>query len=541
MTKLLILASGGGTRNAMFTYDNALPKCLMSVGNKTCLEAIIDSYEGLVDEVVVAVQDKHEAAVKDLLNFKKIKATIVSFEEQRHAIASVEKAVKLAEVKDDEDWFINWSDVFVKKMTKPNCDTLFVDTKYQHRNLAYHNGIVDVVSTDDMHGNVPGIFYCSGKTIRRALADNKMTGARAMFDFDKVLAIDQSPDQPLALSYRDDIQDIGDYAKYNAYMQSIKSDNVCRYFNEIVIEKSKVMKRPRTDVGEKLHDIELAYYRKYGSKAPCFAKLLGYDQETKTMTLERIKGQTCQAYVDSRPDSSKLSGVNLLVKKFMTAIESLHSIELTDIKDTAEDLEASIWSEFYTAIDKRVQPCMPMIQAVLSQHPEIRTVEGMRISSYDKLLATVHDWVQAKLDSNWFEFGVTHGDPNTDNSMISKDGIRFVDPRGYFGKLKTLGYGVKQYDLAKFIYGFSGYSKLNSAEYIAMRVDDSNLEFYVGPKELTGITGVNLFDMNVSKDIKVLVGIIWVKLTSYIINDPMKSVAAYLYGNALLTKLLDIR
>lgn len=539
MTKLLIVAAGNGTRNAMFTFNNALPKCLMSVGDKTCLEAIIESYDGLVDEVVVAVQDKHEAAVKDLLNFKKIKATIVSFEEQSYAIASVEKAVKLAEVKDDDDWFINWSDVFVKKMTKPNCDTLFVDTKYQHRNLAYHNGIVDVVSTDDMHGNVPGIFYCSGKTIRRALADNKITGARATFDFDKALAIDQSPDQPLVLSYRDDIQDIGDYDKYNAYMQSIKSDNVCRYFNDVIVDKQIVYKRPKTDKGVELHKIELAYYRKFGNRGTALAKLKGYDAETMTMTLERLKGQTCRAYVDAKPETSKLATVNTLIKKFKQSMQSTWDMQI-DIEDTEQDINDAIRNEFFTAIDKRVRPCMNMIEATMAKN-DIKSIDGLPVVTFDKLMTAVDNWLNAKMADGAFEAALVHGDPNTDNSMICGKELRFVDPRGYFGNLKTLGLGIKQYDIAKFVYGFSGYGRFNSAEYVATIVDNGDVQTFIGPAEQPGMADVNLFDIKCDDDIKVLVGIIWVKLTSYIINDPVKSVLAYLYGNALLTKLLNIK
>ena len=36
----------------------------------------------------------------------------------------------------------------------------------------------------------------------------------------------------------------------------------------------------------------------------------------------------------------------------------------------------------------------------------------------------------------------------------------FIDPRGYFGRSKILG--IKEYDLAKILYGISGYDTFNN-------------------------------------------------------------------------------
>jgi hypothetical protein len=541
MTNLLILASGAGTRNAMFTYDNALPKCLMSVGNKTCLEAIVDSYDGLVDNVYVAVQTRHRAAVEDLLAFKHYdNVKVISFDQTNNAYASIVAAFKEISDYTEHNWYINWSDVFLKKAQHASKNTIFADIRYHHRNLAVKSGgATQIIHTDDLKGNVPGIFFVHGSDIETIFQLNVMTGGLAFTDFDQCMAVHLTDDDRPIIAYCDDINDIGDYDKYNEYMESIKTDNVCRYFNSIEVNKDNVKKRPITKVGEDLHEIELAYYRTYGSKGTAMAKLLGYDMTTKTMTLERIKGQTCQAFVDARPSDSKLSAVNSLIKKFKTA-EELFDFEF-NCKDTDEDKKMAAYDEFYTAIERRVKPCVNMITAVLDGNPNIKTIDGMQFSHYSDMMDAVRVWLDKKLAENYFDFGIVHGDPNTDNCLISKGKVRFVDPRGYFGKLKTLGLGVKQYDLAKFVYGFSGYSKFNRSEYIAMTVVDNDLQFYVGSQELQGITDVNLFDMKVDNDIKVLVGIIWVKLTSYIINDPMKSVAAYLYGNALLTKLLNIK
>jgi hypothetical protein len=186
-------------------------------------------------------------------------------------------------------------------------------------------------------------------------------------------------------------------------MQSIKSDNVCRYFNELEVEKQTVLKRPKTQKGIELHEIELAYYRRYSKEATAFARLLGYDRATKTMTLERINGQTCQSYVDSKSKLSddKLSTVNKLVKAFKTAVATIHNIPLGNVLDTEQDIEAAIIKEFETMICTRVEPCKHLIDTVVvSNH--IKTIEGMPISNYQDMMFAVHNWLEKQLHAGSF-------------------------------------------------------------------------------------------------------------------------------------------
>jgi hypothetical protein len=288
-----------------------------------------------------------------------------------------------------------------------------------------------------------------------------------------------------------------------------------------------------------LHDIELAYYRKFNNKDTQLAKLKGYEAATKTMFIEKLKGQTCRAFIDSKSDNAKLGAVNSLIKKFKTSMETTWNLPVT-YEDDEDAIKAAIIKELYSSIDDRVEPCMHMIQSVIDSN-DIKSIDDMPISEHGKVMSAIDDWLQSKMDEGYFDTAYVHGDPNTDNVMICGKELRFVDPRGYFGNLKTLGLGIKQYDVAKFVYGLSGYGRFNSAEYVATMIRHNNVQAFIGPSELPGISDVSLFDIKVDDDIKVMVGIIWLKLTSYIINDPIKSVLAYMYGNALLTKLLNIK
>jgi hypothetical protein len=126
--------------------------------------------------------------------------------------------------------------------------------------------------------------------------------------------------------------------------------------------------------------------------------------------------------------------------------------------------------------------------------------------------------------------------------------MKFIDPRGYFGGLNILGFGPKIYDHAKFIYGLTGYSAFNSTPYITTEIsrhasggNDIKVRLADGTLLSPSALLQQVLPMADAKysilDIAMMVGIIWLKLTTYIINDPMKAVAAYLQGNAIITEI----
>lgn len=540
-SNLLVLACGEGSRNAAFTFNGAIPKCLQTAGDKTILEAILDSYTDIVQHMYIACLHKHEQQIIDILTFKGIKNfTTIAIDPQPTAFASLTTVTRQMQDNNVDvngaNWYINWSDVFATMPTKHlSSPTIFVDNDYRHRNLAFIDTTkhVRVVSTGDLSGNIPGIFFVPG-----ALLANQLTKDTASIaDFDKQLMLE--PDCKL---YKlTDVTDLGDYVKFTKYMQNYVTNHKSRYFNDIKIEPKSIFKRPVDEHGLRLHQIELKYYKNIANNIPAFAQLLSYSRESATMELERIKGSTVQAKLDACTTAAqKQSKACKLLEAFDTAISQVHAYK-SAIAPSEQELADAIYNEFLIAMTNRVKPVKSLIDAVVDAG--IDSIDNMPITkSYDTLYSAVQQWLNEKVHAGYFKGAITHGDPNTDNCMLQPDGqIRFIDPRGYFGGLSILGYGIKQYDYAKFIYGMTGYSRFNSAPFLACRLENGNVSTFIGTAEHEGIADVDIFKLDVDDDIKILVGIIWVKLSSYIINDPERSVLAYLYGNALLTKLLSIQ
>jgi hypothetical protein len=134
------------------------------------------------------------------------------------------------------------------------------------------------------------------------------------------------------------------------------------------------------------------------------------------------------------------------------------------------------------------------------------------------------------LQSIKYDWGLIHGDTNSSNTMYNTklEKIKFIDPRGRFGGLPF--FGDVDYDTAKFMYGLSGYDYFNLDKNFKFVKKDNKIFF--------DIEGYDLDELTDNNHIKILVGLIWLKLPFYIKNNPNKVIASYFYGMQLLTKYL---
>lgn len=318
---------------------------------------------------------------------------------------------------------------------------------------------------------------------------------------------------------------------YTNRLDGLHSECTSRYFNFIKIKDGKVYKQAITDKGIKLQEIEGKYYNTYNN-IPSLCPFEGWDLKTHTLVLSKLNADTCTKYVSEH----KTKAVHVY-NKFIEAINNLHGADI-NILDDEDDCISALRNELIDMIDVRVNPCKNLIKDVIGNN--ITSFNGMRLSKHESLMTMLNEWFDSY--KHKAEFCLVHGDPNTDNCMYAEqsDRVYFIDPRGYFGNLKTLGLGLKDYDYAKFLYGMTGYSNFNSADYISTKVDETNnnIDVFVGNNKERGISTMDIDMLTDDINLKIIIGIIWIKLTSYIINDPIKSVAAYLHGNALLTNYL---
>lgn len=339
-----------------------------------------------------------------------------------------------------------------------------------------------------------------------------------------------------------DIIDLGnEYPDEDEYKRELikkATKNTSRYFNSLEFNKSTVVKKALTEQAIDLQESELNFYRMWSDKIPSMCKLVDYNKSLHEIVIEKVNGMTAQNWYQDNPTKYVK-----LINKVKSALEEFNKVEIPShlLYDDEEDINKAFKNELIDKIEERVDPVRPMINEFIDEvayADQKFYIDGMRVEdNFNYLLGGIKEWYDDVKEN--FKGCICHGDPNTDNTMIDENGnVKFIDPRGYFGKLKTCGLGLPEYDLAKFCYGLNGYSVFNSAPYITIDVDDEQNITVKYPTCFGSITRINLDDMPIDNNIRIIIGIIWMKLSSYIINDPMKSVIAYLYGNAICTKYL---
>jgi hypothetical protein len=157
----------------------------------------------------------------------------------------------------------------------------------------------------------------------------------------------------------------------------------------------------------------------------------------------------------------------------------------------------------------------------------LKKVSGI-IVNYNKtkikrILKKSYKYIIKNINVN--DYCLIHGDLNGSNIMISKNkDIKFIDPRGYFGKTKL--FGLKEYDYAKIKYFLEGYEDLNS-----------NNKIFYSCKKYDRPLKIDFRIRELENDIiNIMVGIIFISLTEWIANDILKVNIAYNYGLELIER-----
>jgi hypothetical protein len=200
------------------------------------------------------------------------------------------------------------------------------------------------------------------------------------------------------------------------------------------------------------------------------------------------------------------------MKSYTKAIEDLHGlyIKTIDPQDAIQDYTI----EFY---DKVIKRCNSIKHIIYNYDEEkLKVILEKAFSEIIKLSGNINDYCFA------------HGDLNGSNVMYNKekDDIKFIDPRGYFGKSQLVG--PSAYDYAKVMYCLSGYDDFNNRRYIFTK------DWYERPYKLRDYE----FKDN-NKLYLIMVGIIWIALSEYISQDVFKANIAYRHGINILKEQLS--
>lgn len=177
-----------------------------------------------------------------------------------------------------------------------------------------------------------------------------------------------------------------------------------------------------------------------------------------------------------------------------------------------------------------------LICNVLDKYSYIKKVNGVQINmNFDEIVAKLNQEIDSVLEKkDDFRFTLIHGDCQFNNILIDKQlNIKFIDPRGYFGKNKILG--APEYDYAKILFALSGYDEFDNRTIDHLDIDNDNINVVI-----LHLRYNNHIDTT-NKLYHLILLSIWLGNPQAFINYPYKLITSYFIGVYLCLNYLDLK
>lgn len=577
---VVLVASGLGLRMQALT-GGLFPKILCTIGQETLLSRILKNIEPICTKLHIICNSTDKNILQKWIetNHTDIPFNVNFFVHEEpdgswNAIKHFSNSYP-----DICECLLHWSDISypfdANIPTSDNDSKVFVYATNKPMNCRFGIGGNNVLCENNDAQNVVGFYQCINLRKTVGILDLVATqmSKYTTYDFADLLSAAQSYDVPVRLKRfkinSSKLIDNGDIQKHRAIMK--KSSNQVRYFNGITVLPDRIVKYSKNERGVNVMHNEIEFYRFMhdfcGTILPTIYTV--EDNQLNTMIeMERIHGFTIHDYLNNgvKPvlvpsntieDNAIVMKKRSIVKKVFALLDMVHAVKQEPLVDLTSN--PSVLKEYYHSVFSRVAE----IKAILPQDVKCNIVtydiesENCNPSatndtidmSENVFIELMNRWkaILAKTNSVWCTI---HGDPNTKNMMIENATERLVliDPRGVFGDSAILG--ELTYDFAKLIYGLHSYSHFNHELVCTIDINTINSR-KICEFNMTKFTDMQLFDLmefvyryhnaNTPAEKRTiywwyvsLIGIIYIKLTGYIKNDPTKSIYAYVYGTYLL-------
>ncbi|ASD52027.1 hypothetical protein KNT64_gp075 [Pseudomonas phage PspYZU05] len=494
MKKAVILGAGLATRLYPITYN--IPKVLVNYKQHTILKHLYEIYEYQVDEIIVVVHSKFKDLVEAYAEQEQLNIVVKTIDEPHGSAYALTHIDGL----EGHNVILNWCDVIPSTYyIKWNQDTIYTYGDECRYNFTCEDGKGVIRNVGRTGGNVVGVYQVKNWSYPKT----------EHMDF--VDMIDPSGFVEHKLS---NLVDLGDMPKL---LKAHETPSLSREFNCVRIGQDKVSKTAVNKKGLELQAKELAWYRQTISKSvPKILSILD-----TSFTMEKIDGLPMYKFLNRAP-------ADLAIK---TTSDILRSLEFSQYASSVS--EETIKSDFKKEIIDKVLDRCKSIEPMLNAFGDITEVNGIKLGRLKPMLYQaynhlIHYQLKMSIDK---KYRLIHGDPNFSNTFITKDQIKFIDPRGYFGNTEL--YGPRIYDEAKVLYALSGYDEFNASP------DWGNIDVMSGGKcsilmhSLTDLDAQDFPQFNQYHHL--WVAIIWIALAGYFKNNPIKSIAAYYHGMYLLS------
>ena len=476
---IIVQAGGKGSRMQVLTRNK--PKALVPVKN---LPMIFHLFKKFPDKKYIIIGDyKYDVLEKYLKAFAEVDYTMVCGSGHTGTCAGLSEALDY--IPDNERFMLIWCDLVLSdeyEIPENDKNVVGISKDFSCR-WKYENGQF-TEERSDVHG-VAGHFIFRDKNV---LSDVPSDGEFVRYLSEKNIDFEEQP-----------LLKTKEYGLYSEWSKQSKLK--CRPFNQVTVEGDKVVKTGIDEQGKKLADKEIAWYKKLKGKS---YNAIPYIYSYDPLTMELIDGKCIYEY-NYLPNEQK----RYALENIINSLREIHQMESVPYDEKS-------YREAY--LDKTYDRLSKVRDLVPFANDETVTINGKVCRNIFYHQEEVERLVMQYAPR---EYVLIHGDCTFSNTMLRHD-IEpvFIDPRGYFGSTKF--YGDVAYDWVKLYYSlFSNYDQFNLKRFsLDIREKDVLLEIGSNSWENMEECFFELLEGEVTRrQMKILLAIIWLSLTTYAWED----------------------
>lgn len=499
MNYIIVQAGGKGTRMEKLTRNK--PKALVPVNNLPMIFHLFRKYPN--KKFIVIGDYKYDVLNNYLREFAEVDYKMICASGKNGTCAGLQEAI--SHIPDGERFMLIW------------CDLVLPDD-------------YEIPETDR---NVIGIskdFPCRWKYENDKFLEERSTeyGVAGHFIFKDKSYLSDVPDEGefvrwlQSKGYTFEEQGLYRTHEYGLIEEWDKlPKSRCRPFNSMRIEGDKIYKTAIDDQGRKLAVREVAWYKVL--KDTHFENIPAI-YEYEPLCMEKIDGNNIYEYIDI-PYQQKRK----ILEQIIDCLKRVHN--LGSIPSDRESYKEAYLNKTYTRLEK-IMHLVPFAEnnTIIVNGRVCRNI----FFNKDKLEELVMEYCPE-------EFNLIHGDCTFSNIMLKDDTIpMLIDPRGYFGNTEL--YGDAAYDWVKLYYSlFSNYDQFNLKRF-DLEISESGVELEIASNNWECLEDdfFELLDGEVTKkQMKLLLAIIWLSLTTYAWEDYDSVCGAFYIGSYYLEEALS--
>lgn len=497
---IVVQAGGKGSRMQILTRNK--PKALVPVNN---LPMIFHLFRKFPDKKYIIIGDyKYDVLERYLKEFAEVDYQMVCGTGHSGTCAGLSEA--LAYIPEHERFMLIWCDLVLPddyEMPETDNHVIGISKDFTCR-WKYENGVF-AEERSDQHG-VAGHFIFNDKS---AIADVPEDGEFVRWLRDKGLRFEE--------------QSLYQTKEYGLYSEWDKLPKMrCRPFNRIRVEGDRIIKEGIDEQGRRLAIREVAWYKKLqGQSFDAIPTIYSYEP----LSMEYIDGKNIYEY-SYLPDEQK----RYVLEKIVGCLREVHHLESVPYDEVS--YRDAYLDKTYARLQK-VKNLVPF-----ANNPTV-TVNGKVCRNIffhqDEVERLVMQYAPRA-------FVLIHGDCTFSNTMLRHDTDPvLIDPRGYFGK--TEYYGDVAYDWAKLYYSlFSNYDQFNLKRF-SLDIGESDVKLDIASNNWENMEDYffELLDGEVTRrQMKILLAIIWLSLTTYAWEDYDSICGAFYKGLYYLEEALEM-